>query len=80
MDGFYIQRFGCNAHSHCYEWCDGRAGGRGLEHKSGDLAKLRWVSVKAEYRRYSIEKLLMKHVTEWVRTELLDRVDPMPTQ
>lgn len=38
-----------------------------VERKSDELAELRRVSVKAEYRRFGLGRLLMAHATQWAK-------------
>lgn len=40
-----------------------------IERKSHELAELRRVSVKAEYRRFGIGRMLMSHVTQWAKNQ-----------
>lgn len=40
-----------------------------IERKSDELAELRRVSVKAEYRRFGLGRLLMSHATRWAAKE-----------
>ncbi|TYZ59232.1 hypothetical protein PybrP1_010852 [[Pythium] brassicae (nom. inval.)] len=71
IEGFYVQRAGCNfftaTATNAATGEQEIVGSIGIERKSDDLAELRRVSVKAEYRRYGIGKLLINHATEWVR-------------
>lgn len=73
IEGFYVQRAGCNFFTatvtNATTGEQEVVGSIAIDRKSGDLAELRRVSVKAEYRRYGIGKLLMNHATEWARTE-----------
>uniref|UniRef100_K3XAQ7 N-acetyltransferase domain-containing protein n=1 Tax=Globisporangium ultimum (strain ATCC 200006 / CBS 805.95 / DAOM BR144) TaxID=431595 RepID=K3XAQ7_GLOUD len=41
----------------------------GVQKVSNEVAELRRVSVKTEYRRYGIGRLLMAHATQWIRAQ-----------